>query len=630
MFDGLLFPLLALSALIIWAGDVIANLVPHHLSPVIVPVLVGLIALAVFRLTYWIVHLVWRVVKQPLESPPGSSPVSRDEAAPIKSARSQSLVAPATTTQRYGRLAFGLVLTGTLGTLLLMTISPRHELALIFGGVALLLAFLFGLMGWQERLGKFVVVSLGSVFALAGLALLIWMGALGPARQAAMERVAGELRAAKLAQLEQVKSELSKRAGMTIQTLSFGPVIERTLPMSELGYSYSLNLDTDVMLPMPANMTQADWSSGVTLPDGVIVVAAGEGKPVMVAGTSTQVEPVGNGAAAWENMRANDIRIPYNLEPRQTVTVSGETNTVPLTFAFRTQTGTSGLLQVTSFTDSPRGVKIRYKLVESGENKKQSPAIPGASFVEPPKLQFLAWQDEWKTNAPFAARHPDGSPVTNATELSWLKVVHAGEMNTTFESRPRFLKLWFSHPAFQRTDFIEVGFFDENGLAVKRGANGASSCSLMEASAQNGWLGWRCWTGSPDEGTNVLARLTVQLRYALGPLERTQEVTPVFNGTMSLEGGSLLSGIGQNAQRQAFVAIAVDPKTTRSRAFGVVARTKDGREIPHLGSGRSDSGLGVAVADFEFAVPLSSVAKFIIGTRPIRTNEWKNVVLPGN
>jgi hypothetical protein len=36
------------------------------------------------------------------------------------------------------------------------------------------------------------------------------------------------------------------------------------------------------------------------------------------------------------------------------------------------------------------------------------------------------------------------------------------------------------------------------------------------------------------------------------------------------------------------------------------------------------------VAKFEFEIPLSEVEKFIIGTRSIRTNEWKNVVLPRN
>jgi hypothetical protein len=33
------------------------------------------------------------------------------------------------------------------------------------------------------------------------------------------------------------------------------------------------------------------------------------------------------------------------------------------TFYFRTREGGMGLLQITGFTDNPRGVKIRYKLV---------------------------------------------------------------------------------------------------------------------------------------------------------------------------------------------------------------------------------------------------------------------------
>jgi hypothetical protein len=96
-----------------------------------------------------------------------------------------------------------------------------------------------------------------------------------------------------------------------------------------------------------------------------------------------------------------------------------------------------------------------------------------------------------------------------------------------------------------------------------------------------------------------------------------------------LEGNSILNGVGQNAQGRAFVGIAVNPMAMRSRAFGAVAVTTDGREISHVGSGRDGYDVqGASVAKFEFPVPLSAISKFIIGTRPIRTNEWKNVVLP--
>jgi len=264
------------------------------------------------------------------------------------------------------------------------------------------------------------------------------------------------------------------------------------------------------------------------------------------------------------------------------------------------------------------------------ESAKTNPAVSPALLAEPPKLQFLAWQDEWQTNQPGAARHPDGSPVTAAMEMSWLKNVNAGGMEGTFESHPRFLKLWFSHPAFKRTDFAEVSLLDDNGRSLKLGADGSSSCSLVDANEGTGWLGWRCWSGSPVGGTNYLSHLTVQLRFAVGPLERTQEVRPDFNGTMSLEGKSILNAIGQNARGRAFVSIAVNAKAMQSRAFDVMAVAKDGREILRFGSGRGGAvGAGVGSEKFDFQIPLSDVSKFIIGTRPIRTNEWKDVVLPG-
>jgi hypothetical protein len=48
------------------------------------------------------------------------------------------------------------------------------------------------------------------------------------------------------------------------------------------------------------------------------------------------------------------------------------------------------------------------------------------------------------------------------------------------------------------------------------------------------------------------------------------------------------------------------------------------------GGGRPGYYASVGAEQFEFQIPLSGVAKFIIGTRPIRTVEWKDVVLPTN
>ena len=95
---------------------------------------------------------------------------------------------------------------------------------------------------------------------------------------------------------------------------------------------------------------------------------------------------------------------------------------------------------------------------------------------------------------------------------------------------------------------------------------------------------------------------------------------------MTLEGGSLLNGVGQNVDGKAFVTIAVDANKLGARRFGVVALTKAGRRLTARGSMGGNPGL--YVEEFVVDTPLADVAQFLIGTRPIRVMEWKNVVLP--
>ena len=275
-------------------------------------------------------------------------------------------------------------------------------------------------------------------------------------------------------------------------------------------------------------------------------------------------------------------------------------------------------------------------MIMDGTNVVITTVMPDEILNPPPILRFLAWQDEWQTNQPGAARHPDGSPVTNETELKWLKAVQSGGMDVSnwhLSPEPRFLKLWFSDPGFDLGSFSEVALLDDQNKIIPIGARGSMSGSGEEGGEQNGNLGWQVKTFSPNDGTNLPPRVTVRLRYTIGPLEGTQEVpvTPKHSLSMVLKDGSMLNGVGQNVDGRAFVAIAVHAHKPGLWRFGVVAVTKDGR---HLTTGPSESGSpdgpGVSAAEFTFTVPLADVAKFIIGTRPIRTMEWTNVVLPNN
>ncbi len=284
------------------------------------------------------------------------------------------------------------------------------------------------------------------------------------------------------------------------------------------------------------------------------------------------------------------------------------------------------------------GAANRSHVVNSLQSGATAPAHAATpeQLAEPPTLRFLAWQDEWQTNQPGAARHPDASPVTDPIELNWLRQVQPTREVVTgmnLKSEPRFLHLWLSHPALDGIEFHETSLLDGTGKPIQLGGNGFFALQPHDPDDRNGNLSWFTATLSPGEGTNLPSRMTLKLSYTIGPLERIQELTltPNHAVSMSLEGGSMLSSYGQDVDGRAFLAIAVDVEKTRGRRFDVVAVAKDGHEILSKGGGRSGLvGSPFGVARFGFTLPLADVAKFRIGTRPLRTNEWHDVVLPKN
>ena len=280
----------------------------------------------------------------------------------------------------------------------------------------------------------------------------------------------------------------------------------------------------------------------------------------------------------------------------------------------------------------------RFHLVEQIENLGGSDVVvvKNVSLAEPPKLRCLEWDEDWKTNYPGGVHYPDGSLVTNKQELAWLTYVSPALMSDVSgrpnlaKQHPHFLHLWFSHPLFDDSFFAEVTLADENG---KNPTDPYSSRvgEIKAAEPQNGNFDWLVESLMCGAGANIPAKVTVRLRYTIGPLEQLQEIPSDYSGYYSFFGGSHLSSIGQDAKGNTFVTIGVNPETIKTRQYCVQAETKEGRKLMSGGgiSGNSD-GSGPQVSRFYFEVPLSDVAKFTIGTRPIRTMEWTNVVLPSN
>jgi hypothetical protein len=84
------------------------------------------------------------------------------------------------------KLACGLLFGGVLGFPLLAAIGMRADYAAAFGVLAVLLAFMLGLLTWRERLGKFVVLASGSLALFVTCIFASWNSlSMNAARQAA-------------------------------------------------------------------------------------------------------------------------------------------------------------------------------------------------------------------------------------------------------------------------------------------------------------------------------------------------------------------------------------------------------------------------------------------------------------
>jgi serine/threonine protein kinase len=248
-----------------------------------------------------------------------------------------------------------------------------------------------------------------------------------------------------------------------------------------------------------------------------------------------------------------------------------------------------------------------------------------------PRLRFLAWQDEYltDTNRVF---HPDGSSVTSPRERSWLQqsTIFGNETNRA-PNEPRFLRLWFSCPAGATYADRNVEFLDESGHRLPEGRGSALSyrADVLEDAGEK--VGWFTLTLSPFDGIKAPANATVRLRYTPDPETMIQEIFPRtgVNLLMPLTDGSQVTGMGEDAEGRTFVTITTPPDPAWPRKISVTAIGKDGREVDsRSGAGVGGQNSAIRTESFDFRIPLSEVAKFRVGFRPIRAVEWKDVALP--
>ena len=171
------------------------------------------------------------------------------------------------------------------------------------------------------------------------------------------------------------------------QNLSFGPVVERVVPCEmPLRFLSGINLDSGRIetISFGTNDVRIGEQTGQDyfVEKGVDMTAIG-GPKLMPQSSGlncrlgTFALPVE--ATDWDRASAASVlthatNLPTAQAPvkntlefmKMTVMLFSEDGMLPKTYIFHTAKGDAGILQITGFTENPRGVKLRYKLVQTG------------------------------------------------------------------------------------------------------------------------------------------------------------------------------------------------------------------------------------------------------------------------
>ena len=252
-------------------------------------------------------------------------------------------------------------------------------------------------------------------------------------------------------------------------------------------------------------------------------------------------------------------------------------------------------------------------------------------LITPPELAFLAWQDEYKTMGAEAVWKPNGTKITETDVLDMItRFVQPTSVEVSalhLDPEPRFLHLWFSHPVFEYGMDCQLRLLDETGQPIPADhvTHGYRPPSTTYPNTA-----WNRWTLSPGSTPSKNPEsVDIELRYTIGPLENEQLIVTTAETSQALdEGGARLSEIKQNGHGHTFFTISVNNDWNLTRSFAVRAVMKNGSILKSGKSTERFKESTMTKETYEFSAQILDIEKFLIGSRPYRTNIWRNVPLP--
>ncbi len=236
------------------------------------------------------------------------------------------------------------------------------------GGIA---AFISGLAAWGKQQRAAAVPPSGSKdrfrrrFAVT-VALVVLALALIPASLVLLRLFLSADLTLNQSPLVRSSSAVATTVSQPVTpTLAFGPVIERVIYPVASGQSDCIDFDRGEMGDLPSELEinyalKYGWMAARGF-DALVWRQDGLECPGVMTADAALMD--------WDDLPATAIAARLQDVEKLDAPALQTWGKLPATWVFRTREGGLGLLQITGFTENPRGVKLRYKLVQ-----KQIPA----------------------------------------------------------------------------------------------------------------------------------------------------------------------------------------------------------------------------------------------------------------
>lgn len=203
--------------------------------------------------------------------------------------------------------------------------------------------------------------------------------------------------------------------------LTFGPVVERVVADSSASFANEAERTNALIM--------VDFDSGKLFAGSSTMWAAGKDAEYLwmrnngvdamgfihsfhgLVGLDMKVSTVP--AVTWDT-EPDTLALDQfkNVQPQETAVMDAETNPSK-TWFFQTREGSMGILQITGFTENPRGVKIRYKLAQNGNEPKRVAMLAVQNWLA--LADAGAYSQTWDTAA--ASFRADGQ------KDAWVKLL---------------------------------------------------------------------------------------------------------------------------------------------------------------------------------------------------------------